>query len=52
MCKAFATEAGSVKEQMGNMDDWKENVDAASTQVASVLQHLQDQVGDIRYALQ
>lgn len=48
MHSAITGEFHTVKEHNVNMEGWKENVDAASIQVATVLGSLQDQVKDIR----
>ena len=42
-------EMGRVKERAFGMEGWKQQVDDASTQVASVLGHLNTGVEDIRY---
>lgn len=47
--QAISTEVGSIKQETTSMATWKNSVDVASTQVASVLEDLEDQVLSIRY---
>ena len=44
-------EMGTVKQRAFGLEGWKQQVDDASTQVASVLGHLNTGVEDIRYNL-
>ena len=45
------TEMSTVKERAFGLEGWKQQVDDASTQVASVLGHLNTGVENIRYDL-
>lgn len=40
-----------MKQEATSMEEWKQTMDDASTQAASVLEHLQDQFEDIRCLL-
>ena len=51
MQQTISTEVTAVKQETTSMQEWKDTMDHASTQAASVLEHLQDQFKEIRCLL-